>query len=175
MKIDITGLLSTENLIEDRRVEMGLSLVSSRMGEFPIKKKLPFTLHLENQGNRRLLVSGETDVTVAIPCGRCLEEVPVELHLTVERVISLEDAESNEDSGEDGAELAVDGFLDIDRMLYDEVMLAIPMNVLCREGCKGICRVCGVNLNHTSCSCDRTVLDPRMASIQDIFKQCKEV
>ena len=40
---------------------------------------------------------------------------------------------------------------------------------------KGLCPVCGTNLNEKECGCDRTVADPRMAAIQDIFKNFKEV
>ena len=45
----------------------------------------------------------------------------------------------------------------------------------CKEDCKGLCPVCGTNLNEKECGCDRTVADPRMAAIQDIFKNFKEV
>ena len=65
--------------------------------------------------------------------------------------------------------------LDVDRLIYDEILVNWPMKVLCREDCKGICRKCGTNLNYKPCSCDRTEPDPRMAAIQDVFNQFKEV
>ena len=49
------------------------------------------------------------------------------------------------------------------------------MKVLCKDNCKGICSRCGANLNKGDCGCDTWVPDPRMAAIQDIFKQFKEV
>jgi uncharacterized protein len=65
--------------------------------------------------------------------------------------------------------------LDIDQIIYDEILINWPMKVLCREDCKGICRKCGTNLNNKTCLCDQKELDPRMAAIQDIFQQFKEV
>ena len=65
--------------------------------------------------------------------------------------------------------------LDIDRLVLDELFTIIPMNVLCKEDCKGICKVCGTNLNKSTCNCDQTVPDPRMAVFSDIFNQFKEV
>ena len=62
-------------------------------------------------------------------------------------------------------------FLDVDKMLYLEIMLNIPGKVLCREDCKGICTVCGCNLNDGECGCDRFVPDPRMSAINDIFEK----
>mgnify|MGYP000090033718 CR=1 FL=1 len=65
--------------------------------------------------------------------------------------------------------------LDIDRLIYGEILVNWPMKVLCRDDCKGICKVCGMNLNKGDCNCQRTELDPRMAAIQDVFNKFKEV
>ena len=43
------------------------------------------------------------------------------------------------------------------------------------EDCKGICSVCGQNLNEGTCDCEDTGLDPRMSVIRDVFKNFKEV
>jgi uncharacterized protein len=59
--------------------------------------------------------------------------------------------------------------IDVDKMLETEIFLNIPGKVLCDEDCKGICMVCGKNLNEGECGCDRFVPDPRMAAINDIF------
>ena len=65
--------------------------------------------------------------------------------------------------------------LDVDQLVYLEVLMSWPLKVLCREDCKGICNRCGTNLNRGTCDCDNRSLDPRMSVIQDIFKQLKEV
>ena len=65
--------------------------------------------------------------------------------------------------------------LDVDRLIYDEILVNWPTKVLCKDDCKGICPVCGQNLNQQDCGCDRQVIDPRMAKFQDIFNEFKEV
>ena len=65
--------------------------------------------------------------------------------------------------------------LDVDKLVYAEILVNWPMKVLCKEDCEGICNVCGANLNKGDCGCQRTELDPRMAAIQDIFSKFKEV
>lgn len=173
MKTDITDLLSIENLTQELQVSIDMEVFQSKLGAFPIKEKFPFSLHLENQENQRLIAAGETDVTLLIPCGRCLEEVAVRLHLMINRNYFLGEASSLEDAEDidhvEGTEL------DIDRIIYDEILINWPMKVLCKEDCKGICRKCGTNLNYKTCLCDQKELDPRMAAIQDIFQQFKEV
>lgn len=175
MKVDITDLTRTEDKVTDRQVEFELMSFQSKLGEFPIIKKAPFELHLENQKNKFLLVLGETDVTVAIPCDRCIEEVAVKIHLVISRKYCLEQPEAQEETNTEEVDCLTESSLDVDKIVYDEILVNWPMKVLCKEDCAGICKRCGKNLNHDTCSCDRTEPDPRMAAIQDIFNQFKEV
>lgn len=175
MKVDVTDLLSIENKIVERQVITDLASFESKLGEFPITKKAPFTLRFENQENKRVLIAGETDVTIAIPCDRCLEEVSVEIHLVIDRRYPLEESDEQEDEDAEDTDYMTGSNLDVDKLIYDEILVNWPMKVLCREDCEGICRRCGTNLNYKTCSCDRTEPDPRMAAIQDVFNQFKEV
>ncbi len=65
--------------------------------------------------------------------------------------------------------------LDVDRLVYLEVLMSWPLKVLCKEDCKGICSRCGKNLNNGPCGCTEEPKDPRMAAISDIFSKFKEV
>ena len=70
----------------------------------------------------------------------------------------------------------IDGYnLDVDLLIFDEILLGFPLKVLCKPDCEGICKTCGKNLNKESCDCEQSVGDPRMLAIQDIFKNFKEV
>lgn len=173
MKIDIADVQSTENLTKEMPVSIDMDSFQSKLGDFPIIKKEPFLLRLENQENKRLLVSGETNVTLEIPCDRCLEHVPVSIHLAIKRGVPMGEPEECADEGD--ASCIEGSVLDLDRLVYHEILVRRPVKVLCREDCKGICKKCGANLNTETCSCDQSELDPRMAAIQDIFHQFKEV
>ena len=65
--------------------------------------------------------------------------------------------------------------LDVDRLVYLEVLMSWPLKVLCKEDCKGLCSQCGKNLNFGPCDCVEEPKDPRMAAISDIFSKFKEV
>ena len=64
---------------------------------------------------------------------------------------------------------------DVDDLVYNEISVNWPMKILCRPDCKGICRVCGRDLNEGACECDTFIPDPRLAVIKDIFNAGKEV
>ena len=63
----------------------------------------------------------------------------------------------------------------VEELVNTEITVNLPMKVLCKADCKGICRQCGKDLNTGSCECDAFVPDPRMAAIKDIFYGNKEV
>ena len=48
------------------------------------------------------------------------------------------------------------------------MLLALPDYVLCDPACKGLCPVCGADLNDGECGCERTVPDPRLAALKDL-------
>ncbi|MCM1179590.1 MAG: DUF177 domain-containing protein [Clostridium sp.] len=116
-------------------------------------------------------------ITVIRACSRCLEDVSKEYLLDITRVVNVETCEVYTDNQEENEKISYieDCTLDVDMLILDELYTILPMNVLCKEDCKGICKVCGTNLNKSTCDCDQTVPDPRMAVFSDIFNQFKEV
>lgn len=174
MLIDISEIVSCENKEITKEVSVELNSFISKLGEFPITKKAPIDIRIANRENKRLLIQGEVDLTVSIPCSRCLEDVPTDIHLSIDKELTLNGSEVNDEEMED-TDYLIGLNLDIDKLIYGEILVNWPMKVLCREDCKGICKVCGMNLNKGNCDCQRTELDPRMAAIQDVFNKFKEV
>jgi uncharacterized protein len=60
-----------------------------------------------------------------------------------------------------------DDEVDLEPLLREQVILAVPFAPLCREDCKGLCTQCGVDLNQTNCGCERSI-DPRLAALKDL-------
>lgn len=172
--IDISTIVKSINKEADEVVELSLSTFESKLGDYPVLEKSPITLHIANQENKRLLIQGSVDVKLAIPCGRCLEEVPTPIHFEIDKELTITDEGIIDEEMEETDYLI--GFeLDVDKLVYAEILVNWPMRVLCKDDCKGICKVCGMNLNKGTCDCESSALDPRMAAIQDIFNQYKEV
>ena len=70
----------------------------------------------------------------------------------------------------------IDGYdLDVDKLVFGEILISMPGKTLCTPDCKGLCSICGHNLNVSECGCDRESLDPRMSVFKDILKNFKEV
>jgi uncharacterized protein len=174
MIIDISKVVKSINKEVSEEVSIELTSFESRLGDFPILQKSPVVLTITNQENKTLFIRGAVDITLSIPCGRCLEEVPTQLCFDIDKKLDITEGALVDDEMEENDYLI--GFeLDVDKLVYAEILVNWPMKVLCKEDCEGICNVCGANLNKGDCGCQRTELDPRMAAIQDIFSKFKEV
>ena len=62
---------------------------------------------------------------------------------------------------------AVDDLIDVTELLRDELLAGQPMKNLCKADCKGLCPVCGANLNDGECDCDKVIVDPRLAALKN--------
>ena len=59
-------------------------------------------------------------------------------------------------------------YLDVAAIVWEQFVLALPPNPLCRPDCKGLCPECGANLNEGMCACSRDEGDPRMAVLRGL-------
>lgn len=169
MTVDLTDIISFENKEVDKIVPIDLVSIELKHGSYPITKKEEMKLRIRNEENKRLFLTGSTQLELEAACDCCLEKVVIPFDIQVDKEIALDQQNEEEENYILGVHL------DFDRIIYDEVLVNWPMKVLCKEDCAGICMTCGTNLNHGSCSCDHIELDPRMAVIQDVFNKYKEV
>ena len=175
MQIHLAEISSREGRIEHFRTDFGMNRIAFQEGEFQVLSQEPLDLTVENTGNRVLKLKGKGSVEVSVPCSRCLQEtrvrIPVEPELRLD--MKLTDEQRINDLDESSYLTGTD--LDTDRLVYLEVLMNWPQKVLCREDCKGLCPVCGKNLNQGKCGCEELPKDPRMAAVSDIFRKFKEV
>ncbi|MDC7287072.1 DUF177 domain-containing protein [Blautia schinkii] len=175
MQIHLSDISSSEGKCIQRTVEFEMDAITFQPGTFPVLAKEPVELTITNTGNRVLELVGTGSITVGVPCDRCLEEVPVDIPLQIKRKLDMKltDEERVNDLDESIYLTGMD--LDVDQLVYLEVLMSWPLKVLCKEDCKGICSQCGKNLNNGPCGCVEEPKDPRMAAISDIFSKFKEV
>jgi len=173
MVVNLTDVFTSEG--KDRRESLQVELDEFfYMGNhYKICEKSPLVMNFSNISRGKVLMEGQFELVMEIPCDRCLRPVkePLEISFSQE-LISPENLEPEEEDEQP----FVHGFeLDVEAFLKNEILINMPVKVLCRPDCKGICKKCGHNLNDGECGCDTFVPDPRMAAIKDIFNANKEV
>ena len=175
MRINLSELFTCEGKKKVYTLEFTLPSVTFSGETYRILKAEPFELEITGLGGRKFSMAGRLPLTLEAPCARCLEPVSFECELDFDREFLVGRTEEEQEESMD-EENYLDGYnLDVDQLVCNELLVSLPMRILCSEDCKGICNRCGTNLNLRTCTCDTRELDPRMSVIQEIFNQFKEV
>ncbi len=129
--------------------------------------------HGKNQVIKDIRLRGHLSAGLELQCARCLEPVQQD----VKRDFELLYRPLGTDAGRD--ELSVtdaeaeigyyqgDGIL-LEDVLREQILLALPLKITCREDCKGLCPQCGKNLNQERCSCSTAIEDPRWSALKEV-------
>lgn len=116
-------------------------------------------------------LSARLDVAARVECGRCLEpfrtSIVRDFFLTL--VPDAETARGKEYDEDEEATLfpCSEGRADLLEIAREQIYLNLPLKPICREGCKGLCPVCGANRNLTECDCKNVDVDPRLLPLLD--------
>ena len=146
-------------------VSIDMDTFDSKLGSYAIVEKTPIELKVTVCGRNKAHIEGDVSLVMDIPCDRCLDPVRCSIEFQLDK-----DVDFDAENGEDDISFAEGYVIDVDKLLYSEISMALPMKTLCSNDCKGICWKCGINLNRETCDCDTFVPDPRMSVISDIFK-----
>ena len=122
-----------------------------------------------------ILVTGHLHTEVRLPCQRCLTPVTVPITLALEEQFrpSIDIVTGVVLPVEDGADEATrtdwHHTLDLTEVVRQDLLLAIPMSILCNPHCRGFCPGCGANLNEEPCHCQHEESDPRLAALRELL------
>jgi len=118
-----------------------------------------------------VFIDGNIEATVVSNCSRCLEVtnfpikstfrytfVPAENRL-MEEELSPEDLEYG---------FYQDDVIDLDALIFEQIVLQIPIKILCADTCKGLCPHCGININIAGCGCHAEFTDERLAILKKL-------
>ena len=119
----------------------------------------------------RILAQGTAEGNALLGCARCDEDFSLPLTVEMEEYFVPEDSSEADVEGIDAFEILTykEDQVDLDEMLRQNFLAAIPMQPTCRKGgCKGMCDKCGTNLNDGPCDCKEDEIDPRWAVLREI-------
>lgn len=170
MQINLSEVISNEGKFMQADAVYEPETFQTAAGEYPILEKRPVHFEFTNLGEKKIGMKAVIELSLMMPCDRCLEDVRKDFHIETEREFDMGETEAQRIEALDEMNFISGSNLDVDSFVYGEILLNLPMKVLCREDCRGICNRCGTNLNHGTCDCDTRSLDPRMAKILDVFK-----
>jgi uncharacterized protein len=123
-----------------------------------------------------VLVTGQVRATARGACVRCLDEIVEDLDVYVQELFAYpERAEAARQSGveRDEERVIVGETADIEPMVRDAIVLALPFQPLCRKNCAGLCATCGARLNDDP-GHRHEVIDPRWSALAALADRVEE-
>jgi uncharacterized protein len=145
----------------------------------PVDERIQLIAPVAINGKVRLagnevFVKGHVETGAQVECDRCLQgvELPVSSDFALEYVSDSEYGSGAVIAELTEAEMSVSVFegeaIDVEEIVKEQILLAVPTRMLCREDCKGICPECGTDLNMGDCSCPMDDIDPRWAALKNL-------
>lgn len=117
-----------------------------------------------------VFIDGTVSTIAELACCRCLEMIRLPLRSSFKYTFVPSPSRCRDEVELKAADLDFayydEDVIDLDTVIFEQILLQIPIKPLCRESCKGLCPHCGVNLNMTVCHCRDEVLDERLAVLK---------
>jgi uncharacterized protein len=114
-----------------------------------------------------LLLQANMQADTKLECVRCLELFSTILHANFTELYAF----SQRNTTESGLLVPEDGQIDLEPLLREYMFLELPINPLCQPECKGLCPVCGENLNLVACNHEEEPADPRLGILKKLLDE----
>jgi uncharacterized protein len=178
LKVPVTNLLRRVFTQERFKAYLDIGVGEHGLFERGGHGGLKLDLRLESSPDG-IRIRGQMTGTVYMDCTRCLEEYGQELDIEVDefyRRPGLGIAGTEQAGKPPGLEIPEEdeyiideGTIDLNALVNDLVILSLPIKHLCKEDCKGLCKICGANLNLKDCGCVQESLDPRLEVLKSLL------
>lgn len=164
MVLDLKRLFVNDDTSLPIEYQLDMSSVDFA-GRFPLKKPVKIVGSVFSKAS---VVGIKADICFVYdaPCDRCGKDTAVSHTVVIDKVL----APSIEGEDSDSIILVPDMKLDVDGLIYSEVVVNLPMKHLCKDDCEGICPKCGKDLNEGDCGCPAKEIDPRLQALADLLK-----
>ncbi len=162
-KIRLHDALITPNYFKSVSFDIDLSDEQLLLERNILGAKGPVTMEIRNEADIvTVRFFGQLHYNTC--CDRCLTEIKTSLSFDYSKDVKCGQVEESFD----GIQLAADESFDYEQEVVTEVLISFPTKHLCFEDCKGLCPVCGCNLNEQKCSCVQKELDPRLEVLRNL-------
>lgn len=148
-------------------IDVSLSLNQNENDDFQILGEVTLQGEIVNVGGS-LELKADGCAKLERICDRCTEAYRTEFKYFIEERMKKIDAEDGVESSD---VLLIEGScIDLAELAYTGLCLNLPIKSLCSEECKGLCPVCGKNLNNQTCDCDNKSTDPRFDVLDQLLQ-----
>jgi len=173
MKLELREI--TEQRVRIKRDLPPAILGLDGLSQYRVVDAVSLDLQVSKDGSKYWL-GGQIDALLKIECGRCLDMFEFKVKIDIDLLyLPLSDDKEDSDVLVEESDLRAayyqDEQIDLAQLVMEQFQLAMPMKPLCRDGCQGLCVMCGGNKNFESCQCVESWEDPRLSGLKSLLEQ----
>jgi uncharacterized protein len=125
------------------------------------------------RAKERYVLEGDLSGVLKAECDRCLDPYDIELSHKFKVFLALPPEETEKDEvellEEDMEICFITGDqLNLDEVVKEQIYLSLPIKIVCREDCKGLCPDCGTDLNKGDCACEKVKGHPAFSTLKNL-------
>ncbi len=122
-----------------------------------------------------VLITGTAQAGLEGECARCLEPIREDLVVNFQELFVYDDIRDSADAEEDDeVSMLRDDLVDLEPLLRDAVVLALPFQPLCEDDCPGLCVECGARLADDPDHTHEAAIDPRWTALTALTEEAHE-
>jgi len=167
MVLDLREMRRSEERVD--RVFAATEFAPEPGDDYTVADGVSLRLRVHKDGAKYRLV-GPVESRLRLGCSRCLESFDVPVSVSVDLMylphrVNGGDGELEISDEDLSTAFYRDDEINLGLMIREQFQLSVPMKPLCRENCRGLCPMCGINLNSERCACDTSWRDPRLEAL----------
>jgi len=180
MQINVADLKNNVGASKNYTVNEQMPNLNVLGEEVKFTQPVTGTVKASNNGNG-IEIAGRIRTEVVVHCSRCLREITLPLVADVAELyqeeVATEDLKQGQEQDQEkqekeiGAALFQGDEIDLTDLLQETLLLALPIKPLCQEECRGLCPICGQDLNQALCDCKEERVDPRFAVLKQLLEK----
>lgn len=168
VEIDISSLKRSPGEVKKLNMAVDMPPVLTEVEQIGFDGPVKLDLVLTNV-NDTISVEGKVKANLRLACGSCLDSFTMPVEAEVSEVYYNE-AQVEITPGEEWIPYTGD-MLDLTPEVLKSIMVELPMRLVCRDDCKGLCPGCGKNRNLEQCQCAGEVVDPRLEVLKQLLEK----
>lgn len=168
MYINLSKIFSQDEKVYYFDGNIDIDSFNNTIGEYTITKPIIYKGEIY-RAEREYFINANIKYTYTTKCDRCLKAINREANTTLTGKLVQNDLDEFEE--DENLLFYENNKLEIDNYVLMEVISSLPMKSLCDEECKGICSICGKDLNDGDCNCEKEDIDPRFEELKNFFPE----
>jgi len=168
--------IELEEIEKSKRFIGDISPEKLKNSDFGFVDNLKFTVDIEKKP-KKIFIKGDVSCKIVLNCDRCLEDFTLKIDDKFDYVLFLTKIQVDSKHKEfklkkDDMEIDFleENIIPLKDVVFGQIYLNIPIKKLCSENCKGLCPVCGTNLNFNTCDCKREYSESPFAKLKELLK-----